>query len=1012
MSTSKNGNLMTRMSRYGATSRMAGVIIAFVTVLLVGTTAVMAEDGIGKINGTVIDASTGEAIIGATLMLVQGETTTQMGARADLDGNYWIRNIPAGTYTVRISSVGYQSQDITGVEVAEGETFELNVTLNSQVLETDTKITVKGVLKNNTEAVMLKERAAAASSQDAISAEDISRSGSGTADEAMANVVGASKVGDHVYIRGLGDRYSNTHLNGSPLPSPDPDRQDAPIDMIPAGLLDNIVVAKTFTPDKPGNFAGGSANLATKDYPEERSLKFSTSVGYNSIATNNDSYLTHSNSSTDWLGYDDGRRDLPQIVLDNPGMQSAVDGIPKFIKILDTMVQETKDSLWNLAYYVDSSAKAFGKEMTPGRQTAPLNQSYSLSYGDMFMISERPLGIVASLTYSRKHKVVEGGERGIYAGAGAASQEAGIVWDEGTDNVLWGGLGSLTFSPHDKHKFSTSFMYNRNGEQVNTFSTARWPYHYDEHPNDSLRLRFARYVERELRVLQFSGEHAGLPLLGDRAKDVRTEWSASLARTSQDEPDSRYVGDVRAYLEDWEDEGWASPWIYRITPTGTELPSRSWRTLEENKDEFKVDLTLPMSRSLKVKTGVSYVDKDRTYRDRRFDYTNSRYWGSVRANEHRYLDSMGIRDTIRFGSSSPSPDDDGISVYFHNWVDEVTGPLYQYDGYQKITGFYGMVETVVPGIDKLTFVGGVRFENTDMYGAVQDTAKDEGRIDENTALPSANFIYRATDNSNIRFSYGRTLARPTIREMTPVPTERFGSDKSTFIGNENLQQTEIDNWDLRWEWFVRPGEVVAISGFHKKFTNPIELGFIGLNGNVFIQNVPTAEVWGLEFEYRRRLDWFWAPLANFQLGSNLTLVSSRQDYPETEIKAYPEYADPDRPMFNQSPFVVNADIGYSNPRTGTSASIFYNVFGRRIALNSQLPTPDVYEEPRHQLNFVAKQRLFSVDLKFSVKNILNEDVLYKYDGQRDDGEGNKMDAIYNKYSKGVDVGIGISYSIM
>ena len=263
----------------------------------------------GIVAGKLVDSETGDPLIYANVHL---EGTT-FGAASDLEGNYRIVSVPPGTYNVKLNYMGYAETQITDVVVTAGEVTKINVTLKPEVLEAE-EVMVTAKALRNTEAVLLKDRQKAIAVSDAISAEAISRSGSGDAAEAMTKVTGASVVdGKYVYIRGLGERYSNTHLDGAELPTADPDKKAFQMDLFPSNLLDNIVTVKTFTPDKPGNFSGGIVNIGTKTFPESFTMSFSSSASCNTQTTLNDNFILYGGGSTDWLGFDDGTRDIPDL---------------------------------------------------------------------------------------------------------------------------------------------------------------------------------------------------------------------------------------------------------------------------------------------------------------------------------------------------------------------------------------------------------------------------------------------------------------------------------------------------------------------------------------------------------------------------------------------------------------------------------------------------------------------------------------------------------------------------
>lgn len=966
--------------------------IAAIAAMGVSSTALAASAG--KIMGKILDAETGEPIPNATAM-IEG---TQMGSQANFEGQYFVNKVPEGSYDLVVSSINYTQKTITGVKVTPGEATVVDIALHPQATEVE-GIKVEAKFEEKTEAALMRLRQRATSVSDAISAEDISRSGSGNAADAMSKVTGATVVeGKFVYVRGLGDRYANTNLNGSPLPSPDPDKQAVPMDLIPAGLLDNIVVEKTFTPDKPGDFAGGSTNLSTKDYPENRTLKFSVKTGYNSQTSLEDGVLTQDGSGTDWLGYDDGLRDIPDFVgSDTLGHRLASEKPKLYAR---NWRDSIPDSVASLVNYMHGMTESFRSEMDPATHKAPLNYGYSLSYGDMFTIRDRPLGVVASLSYNRKQQSIQNGRTGLYIGEGL-SEEASAVLQQGTDEVLWGGLASLTYDVHRNHKLNFSYMHNRSGEEANEYNPGTYYYHLNN-TDDSLRVRWLKYTERRLSTWQFGGSHSNL--LGSLASGLRLDWQVSLSDTKGEEPDVRYFADVR--VAPGYDE-------YYMDRTRTERPTRGWRWLDEDNKEYKIDLTLPLADQVKFKTGFSYLDKDRSYTTREFVYDNIDNYENIGDPNTWAGDTwLTLDTTVRIIR------DDTLTYYNYGmgtYLFETTERRNQYAGYQKVSGTYAMIESPVPFTKRLSFVGGLRWESTEMHAEVEEvvgagTELQVGEIDETEPLPSINFIYQATDNMNMRASYGKTLARPTIRELAPAGSELFGSGRY-FYGNDSLEQTLIDNYDLRWEWFVRPGEVVAVSWFYKDLENPIEIAMIGQNYNTQVTNVPSGWVHGVEFEFRRRLDWVSSMLQNVHFGCNVTLAASEVEISQRELQGYEEQA-PERPMPNQSPYVFNADVEYQHPQYGTSVSLFYNVFGRRFAINNDYPTPDIYEESRQQLDFMVAQPLLDyINIKFSARNLLNDDVKFLYDTDDSNTEDKDEEHPYKVYSKGVSLGLSFSYTV-
>ncbi|MEW6412396.1 MAG: TonB-dependent receptor [Candidatus Zixiibacteriota bacterium] len=966
-------------------------VLTIALLVLCGTVSALASVGkTSTITGRIVEEQTGEGLIGVTVMI---EGTSQ-GAITDMDGNFRIKNVATGTYTLVISSVTHQGVTISGVEVTESEPVSLNLTLSPAITEVE-GITVKATQLKNTHAAMLSVRQKSAAISDAISADEIQRSGSGDAAEAMTKVVGASVVGGkYVYVRGLGDRYANTLLNSSPIPSPDPDKQAAPMDLIPSGLLDNIVVEKTFTPDKPGNFAGGSVNLKTRDYPERRMLVFSTSSGYNSVTTDKE-ILTYDGSSSDWLGYDGGKRDIPSYIIENEDLQ---DQAPQSGAYLLGGIHD--DSVATLAAYMDTAAKSFDPVMTPKvRKHAPVNQSHSVSYADLFNPFGRPLGILASFSYSKKYSAYNDGFSGKYRLTGSGSTALTVDHElediKGTEEVLWGGLFTIKYGITDNDKIGLTFMRDQHGESVGRYLTGTAPEHLD--PDQSLRSYVLSYVERNLTSIQLNGEHLSPFGLGS----LRADWQLSHAETTQQEPDIRFFTD---YYYEYEDQEFADiDTAYRIDPSRFPVPSRGWRKLEESNNTITFNLSIPVSHTGKIKTGFNWLSSDRTHQERNFDY---QYYGEYRGDPNEYATYVGLTD---IDTLPPFNGDTLVSYQFDNVLLENVELRNQYEGSSDVKATYAMLQT--PLLGNISFVGGARYEKTNLYCVTQDSKYEPGEIDAEDILPSVGFIYHATDNTNFRLSYGRTIALPTIREMSPFASEDFGVAR-VFVGNPNLKRTLIDNYDLRWEWFTRPGEVIAMSGFYKLLRDPIELTFVANNDNLQPENSYRATVYGLEFEIKTRLDHINRALSNFSFGGNLTLAHSEVDILESDmekIRAINPDAESTRPMAGQSPLLANIDLSYDNANTGTSIGILYNVFGDRLAIVARGATPDIYEQSRHQLDLVASQRMFGLaSVKFSVKNILDEDVLFLH--QEYEGLEN-LKSVYSSHSRGITYSVGVSYNI-
>lgn len=971
----------------------------------------------GTIAGTVIDGDLGETLIGANVVIAG----TLNGSTTDIDGKYAISGIAPGTYDLKFSYIGYNTATVTGVEVVAGETTTIDFTMTSEAIGLD-EVVVEARAIQNTEAVLLRDRQKSAAVSDAISAEAISRSGSGDAAAAMTKVTGASVVGGrYVYIRGLGDRYTNTTLNGSTLPSADPDRKAFQLDLFPSSLLENIVTLKTFTPDKPGDFSGGLVDVATKTFPDGFTLQISSSITYDEFASLNDNFLGYQGSDTDWLGYDDGERGLPS-TLDDKNPES---DLPNQQDLRDIRRDVTNDDRSARADSLNQFAQAFNTRMTPTLESTPVNYSFSAGIGGQSRLLGMPIGYTGSLTYGRSYSYYDDGQYGLWALRGgtvadterltaetiyAADPDRDAVSDadsmefgdyrntRGTEDITWGASGTLALRPHPNHEINFTLMRTQSGKSEATFLAG----FRDQVRSATFVTRSLDYEERSLQTYQARGEHFFAP--------IKVEWKASFGSNTQEEPDLRFFSnaqDIRVLNSGVVDT------LYSLGGGNAPDPQRYFRDLEEDNFGLGLDISVPFQQwsgiGSKLKLGGSLNQAERSFRQRRFEYQEGRsvdfreFDGDIEA--YFAPENLGVQDTLQVG--------DIVAYNAGLYVLENSPSLANYDADRNILAGYAMLE--LPLTRKIRLIGGVRLETTDIESISQDdTLPDSlriGELDNTDLLPSINGVYELTDRMNLRAAWTRTLARPTFRELAPFQSFDFvGGDINE--GNPLLKRTLITNWDLRWEWFIRPGELLAVSGFYKEFENPIErvIRTVGEGRFISFQNVPEAQVYGVEFEARKRLDTFTsAPiLKNMSVGGNFSVVESVVDIPEEEmviIRASEPDADDTRSLEGQSPFLVNLNATYENYEKGTVLSVYYNLFGKRLLAVTEGATPDVFEKGRPDLDITFSQRLpANLRLKVNIKNLLGSDM-------RQIQEFKGTEYTYLGYSRARTISVGVSYVI-
>ena len=767
----------------------------------------------GSISGAVADSLSSEAMIGAVARL----DGTNLGAVVfDDDGSFMIPNVPEGSYTLIISMVGYVEKRVGNVVVTAGTVTDAGTVLVASDAIDVGEITVRARAIRDTDAALNQERKEEEAVSDAVSAEAISRAGSGNAAEAVKQVTGATVVdGKSVYVRGLGDRYTNVQLNGSELPSTSQYNQTVQIDLFPSNLINNIVTQKTFTPDKPGAFTGGSVNIETKSFPEALALSVSASTSYTEETTFSKDFLTYPGGSKDWLGYDDGTRDIPEVLAGTD--------------VKDTDIGLASQNI-EAAHQLDSFSKAFDSIMTPTTRSAPVNQSYSVTFGNRIQAAGRPLGFLGSLTYSNNFSSYTDGKSARWnltsPTAGALDDYMNLSDSKSTESVLWGGLLNSSYRLSDNNEIGVNIVHSQNGESYARSLAGT----YGENISDNATFvpNVLGYNERTLTTAQFSGTHSFPAFLG-----MKVEWKSSVSKSKENEPDLRYF--TYTYSD-----GFNGDKSYIVFANFYDGPTRYYRYLKENTLENKIDVDVPFKqwggRESTFKFGGQYSTKERSFSERQFTFERD-----------KYVQFTGDPDAFFSETNVGLVDSTRTPYRFGMYVVDLSNNASRYDGDQTIKALYSMVD--MPLAERLRFIGGVRYETTYLKVANPDTS---GVIEIDDFLPSVNLVYQPSETMNIRTAYSRTLARPTIREMAPYTSFDYAAS-NFFIGNPHLERTLIDNYDVRWEWFPSINDVYAVSLFVKNFDNPIERVIKNYNGEITFQNVDFAFVRGIELEARRSI---------------------------------------------------------------------------------------------------------------------------------------------------------------
>lgn len=842
--------------------------------------------------------------------------------------------------------------------------------------------------KPSTVESVLEDRKSAAAAQDSISAEQIARTGGGDAAQIVTKVTGVTTTdGKFTVVRGLSDRYNSTTLNGAEIPSSDPYRKGAQLDMIPSAMIDRVLVNKTFTPDQPGGFAGGSVNIVTKSFPDHFFYTSSVGMSYNTQATGNGKFISDSAGGTDWLGMDDGTRALPSI-LENTTNEE-LRQLAEQARRRDSRFTNAQKAEW--ANTVLEAQKSLRNVFAPERGAPGPNNSFGISSGDTSVLFGKRYGWFGSLSYDRKYSFYDEGYQGRFTTTpDGLSVEPRLEWTNvtrGVAEVGWSGVVNNTIEWMPGHEAGFNFIYNQNTEDraILLRGKSRNLGHYDGQPGE-VGLNFLQYTERNLQNYQIRGRDE-FPELAS----LQMDWLISLANTSQDEPDFRLYP-----MQITPDP--SSPTGFGITSKNGELPNTStpshfFRNLEEQNQNYKVDWTLPFfpgnGLESALKAGLFLSDAQRIVKEKRFSYVGV---NGVPGDPETFPNQEFSPDKFTVTKGSRTVRGEVIDFYTFSREFDPTTRDGTYDATQTIQAGYLMTDLLV--LPKLRLIGGARLETTEMVvnGINFLGQQSSGVLDSTDWLPSASAVYSITTNLNLRLSYSSTIARPSYREKSP-----FGAidpDEATLIeGNPALDKVTIENWDSRLEWYPRPGELLSVSTFYKTLTNPIERFIVDTTRESYT-NRPWARVVGIEFEARKSLEFLDSYLEDFTLGGNLALIKSVVEVENGATRA----------LFDQAPYIINFDLTYNNQRRGTSVSLVYSESGERVA-KASINSPEIYEQPAPSLDFFISQRLNRTwRIRFSARNLLDPE-FERLVGKRSDYNG---EFVFSRFTRGITFGLSLT----
>ena len=914
----------------------------------------------GKVTGLIMDGEYDEPMAFANV-IVKGST---IGTTTDFDGKYSL-DLEPGEYTLTFSFVGYQTIEVSEVLIKSDEVEQVDVTLSTNTLD---EIIITTTVRKNTESAVLDIQKKSAVMLDGLSSQGIKKAGASNIASAVKSVPGVSvQGGKYVYVRGLGDRYTKSILNGVDIPGLDPDRNTIQMDIFPTNILENIIVIKSAAAEYPADFTGGVVDIVTRDFPTKKETSFSIGSAYNSEMHFKNDFLIGPSEGTDFLGFDNNSRSRPI---------NRYQYIPGTFENYPLLTQLTS---------------SFNPILQAERKTSKNNFNFGFTTGNQFLVGDNDkLGYQFSLSYRNETSFYKNRVDNRLTKDPNNSSNYNLLTsrlstgDEGENNIILSGLAGLVYK-RENSKYKLNLLHIQNGESVGGYfnqeaSQAGAGGGIEQYTKDVIQ-----YTQRSVTNLLLNGQH-------NIENGWNVDWKISPTLATVLDKDHR----TTAFQITQEGDA-------IIAPSSSGYPQRVWRDLFEfnlaNQVNFLKKYTLK-DKPAKLKFGGGMTYK---FRDFELDYYIFTSTNPVVPN--------GQANNLLLTENIWTPETQaGTHLVFGNLYQSANS----YEGEQRIYSGYFSNEFEL--IENLKSVVGIRTELFQSYYTGQNQSGsqvfyNEKIIDNFDIYPSANLILSLNENSNLRSSFSKTTARPSFKEASRAQIYDAISDR-LFIGNLDLKPSYIDNLDMRYEIFGDKGDIIAFSGFYKTFKDPIELTFFASAPNqLTARNLGSAKVYGAEFEIRKPLNIISDDVRKWRFSLNASLIKSSLEMFEDEYNNRlnaardGESISRTRDLQGQSPFLINSNIEFLNEETGFQYGLFYNVQGRTLEVVGTGIVPDVYTVPFHSLNFNLKKFLdddgkSSISLK--AKNILNNKKESVYESF------NISDEIWTSRMQGTEISIGYS----
>jgi hypothetical protein len=910
----------------------------------------------GKIEGKVADAKTGQPLSGVSVV----NKATKKGSASDVEGRYTLSTEGAQKVSLVFTYNGV-TQQIDDIEIVEGQVTTQDVALVlREKTEESVVIRAPSTARKETAASLLSFQKNNTALSSGLGADFIKRTPDKNTGEVLRRVSGTSiQDNKFVIVRGLSDRYNAAFINGAALPSSEPDKKAFSFDVIPSTLIDNIIINKTATPDITGEFAGGLIQIQTKDIPAKNSVTVGVSLGFNTQSVFKD-FVSNDRTSTEAFGFSKGR-----------GLQGSYPTKFQDYDRLSVDEQLNVSKSFNDRAYDEVNSKA-----------GPIQQ-YNLTVANVEKFKNgSAFGSILGLTY-RKSKLLFNASKTFYQSGATGQTDFDYLDSQNKYSVNAGAIANFAWTyKKSKIAFKNLFnqllednYYNRTGNSNNI--------------NQDIRLKSSVLNQRSLYAAQLEGSH------GLNFKNIKLNWNLNFSLNDKSQPDLR----VQTYTRLISTND-----AFSLNVRGNNT-NRFFSNLTDKSYGYNASATLPFqvgkfNQILKV--GGAATVRLRDFRAVILGFKEPTNLSLLTLPFNQIFNSENFRtDGFRFTTDLQQPSD-------------------KYYGVSALSAGYVMFDNKFA--EKVRLVWGARAEYFEQFLKSNERGTEKAQVVDSKKLdilPSVNLTISPNKQTNVRLAASRTVARPEFREIAPFRFFDFEQLAST-EGNDTLKRGSINNYDVRYEFYPKAGEVMSLGVFYKGFTDPIELllneASNGSNRLYRFTNASKANLFGIEAEIRKSLSFLnggkedgW--LKNLYFNANASFILSKVTLgginPTTGEKNPPV----NRPLQGQSPYLINAGFQYDGAK-GTNLSLLYNRIGQRLILVGNQTIDNFFEKPRDLVDLQISQKILKNkgEVKLTVGDLLNQEVA-TYENRDTKTSFNKTnDRYFSRYKPGTTITVGFSYT--